>query len=134
MEATLSTDAGGPMTFRFVLQPIMAAIAALHDGIETLDSGAHPISGHVLADPATRARTACAKELDLDGAHHPARPRDGRDLPVSQCWVHSIRAKRLLIALLLAVVPYFLLRGPFDAIARWWRRAGVSRFMANTGN
>jgi hypothetical protein len=36
----------GPMAFRFILQPIMAAIAALRDGVNDARSGRPPISGH----------------------------------------------------------------------------------------
>jgi hypothetical protein len=35
----------------------------------------------------------------------------------------------VLVALLLAFVPYILLRGPFERIARWWRHG--SRTEAN---
>src|SRR5262245_24043869 len=33
---------GGPMTFRFILQPTMAVIAALHDGIQDARTGRAP--------------------------------------------------------------------------------------------
>ena len=46
---------GGPMTFRFVLQPVMAAIAALHDGIKDAQTGRSPYFWTVLTNPAKRA-------------------------------------------------------------------------------
>ena len=36
---------GGPMTFRFILQPCMAAIAALHDGVNDAKLGRAPFFG-----------------------------------------------------------------------------------------
>lgn len=58
----LTDRPGGPMTFRFILQPVMAALVA------TLYPG-----------------------------------------------------EAVIVALLLAFVPYLLLRGPFARFAKWWR-------------
>ena len=52
---------GGPMTFRFILQPCMAAIAALHDGVTDAKSGALRISGR--SSPIhLNAVVACTKD------------------------------------------------------------------------
>ena len=45
---------GGPFVFRFVLQPIMATIAALRDGLRDARSGREPFLWTVLSDPAQR--------------------------------------------------------------------------------
>ena len=45
---------GGPMTFRFILQPIMAMIAALYDGVRDARTGRSPYLWTILADPAER--------------------------------------------------------------------------------
>lgn len=45
---------GGPMTFRFILQPIMAAAAALRDGIKDAKASRSPYFWTVLTDPAER--------------------------------------------------------------------------------
>ena len=42
---------GGPMTFRFILQPCMAAIAALRDGVNDARSGRRPYFWALLANP-----------------------------------------------------------------------------------
>ena len=47
--------AGGPMTFRFLLQPIMATIAAFLDGVKDARAGRAPFLETVLTDPAKRA-------------------------------------------------------------------------------
>ncbi len=109
---------GGPMTFRFILQPIMATIAALYDGIKDARTGRSPYLWAILTNPAERggrlreglistARVillglcmdAVYQFIEFD-AFHPA--------------------EAVIIALLLAFVPYLLLRGPFARIARWW--------------
>ena len=109
---------GGPMTFRFILQPIMAMIAALYDGVRDARTGRSPYLWTILADPAERggrlreglistARVillglcmdAVYQFIEFD-AFHPA--------------------EAVIIALLLAFVPYLLLRGPCARIARWW--------------
>ena len=52
---------GGPMTFRFILQPIMAAIAALHDGIKDAKTAAPPTPGQ--SSPIqSSAADACTKD------------------------------------------------------------------------
>jgi hypothetical protein len=45
---------GGPMMFRFILQPVMAFIAALHDGIKDARTGRSPYFWTVLTDAAKR--------------------------------------------------------------------------------
>src|SRR6185437_10940893 len=45
----------GPMAFRCVLQPAMAVIAAVHDGLKDARGGNRPFVETVLRDPAKRA-------------------------------------------------------------------------------
>src|SRR5579863_5686072 len=45
---------GGPMTFRFILQPTMAAIAALHDGVNDARMGRSPFFWTLLSNRAER--------------------------------------------------------------------------------
>src|ERR1700756_1978388 len=47
---------GGPMTFRFILQPTMAAIAALHDGVKDATDGRSPYTWTILANSKQRGR------------------------------------------------------------------------------
>src|ERR1700693_789307 len=44
----------GPMRFRFILQPLMAAIAAVHDGREDARTGRSPYFMTVLRNPQER--------------------------------------------------------------------------------
>ena len=45
----------GPMRFRFVLQPLMATIVAIRDGLEDARSGRSPYFATVLGNPRERA-------------------------------------------------------------------------------
>jgi len=119
---------GGPMTFRIILQPIMAAIAALLDGIKDAKSGRSPYLWTVLTNPAERGgrlregliSTARIILLGL-----------GIDAIYQFVVLKTFYpGEAVIVAIMLAFVPYLLLRGPFARIARWWRgdiRADKSR-------
>ena len=49
------------MTFRFILQPIMATIAALYDGIKDARTGRSPYLWTILSSQ-RNAAVACAKD------------------------------------------------------------------------
>jgi hypothetical protein len=117
---------GGPMTFRFILQPAMAIIAALRDGFHDARLGRRPYIWALI---------------------HGVRDSGGRS---GRLWEGILSTARILIlgvvmdiiyqwrvldtfypgqsaviAILLAFIPYVLLRGPFERIAHYWvaRRA-----------
>jgi hypothetical protein len=112
----------GPMTFRFILQPIMAAVAALYDGVKDARAGRAPYFCTILTNPAKGG----------------GRLREGlistaRVILLGLCMDAIYQfiefktfhpAEAVIIALLLAFVPYLLLRGPVARIARWWRGDG----------
>jgi hypothetical protein len=109
---------GGPMSFRFILQPTMATVAAIVDGVADQRTGRSPYFWTVLSEPQQRVARlregldATAKiilvGLAMDVAYQ---------LVVFKTF-YPIEA--LIIALLLAFVPYLLIRGPVARIARWW--------------
>jgi hypothetical protein len=107
---------GGPMSFRFLLQPTMALIAALHDGIQ--DAGAHrtPYLRAILREPAERGDRLreglfATARLILLGL--------GMDAVYQWRVLGTFYpGEALLITFLLAVVPYLVLRGPISVIAR----------------
>jgi hypothetical protein len=108
----------GPMTFRFILQPIMAMIAALHDGIADARTGRAPYLWTILTNPAKRVdrlnegliSTARVLLLGL-----------GMDA-IYQCIEFDTfyPAESVIVAVLLAFVPYLALRGLVTRIARRW--------------
>jgi hypothetical protein len=107
---------GGPMSFRFLLQPTMAFIAALHDGIQDARTGRAPYFWTVLSNPSERSGRL------REGLLATARlVLIGLVMDVIYQWRvlgTFYPGEALLVALLLAVLPYFLLRGPVNRIAR----------------
>jgi len=109
---------GGPMTFRFILQPSMAAIAALYDGITDAREGRPPYLRALVSGPEEHSeylREALISTgriillgLGMDAIYQATVL--GRFYP----------GEMVIVALLLAFVPYLILRGPFARIARWW--------------
>lgn len=108
----------GPMTFRFYLQPTMAFIAALHDGIKDAKLGRDPYWVHFMrSDRQGRIKswhesvTAVTRVLLLGvvmDVIYQFRVFGAFDYPL----------ETFVIAVVLAFVPYILLRGPVARIAR----------------
>ena len=108
----------GPMTFRFILQPVMAAIAALHDGINDARYGHKSFFWSVRGDPAQQ------KGRLREGLISTARVIL---LGISMDVIYQFKeldrfypVEALMMAILLAVIPYFIFRWIVEHIARWW--------------
>jgi hypothetical protein len=109
---------GGPMSFRFILQPTMAAIAAFADGAKDARLGRAPyltrlISGAggrvgLLNEAAVSTGRIVLLGLVMDGIYQ---------FVVLKTFYPGEMA---VIALALALVPYLLLRGPFSRLVSWW--------------
>ena len=108
---------GGPMTFRFILQPCMAAIAALRDGVRDARSRRSPYFWALLTNPfQDRQRLyqgliSTARVILL-----------GLCMDAIYQWIvlktfYPVEA--VIVAIGLAFFPYLLLRGPIARIARW---------------
>jgi hypothetical protein len=106
----------GPMRFRFVLQPLMATIVAIRDGLEDARSGRSPYFATVLGNPQERAGrlrhglNATARIIAL-----------GLVMDVIYQAI-VFRAfypdQALVVALVLAFVPYVIIRGVTARILR----------------
>jgi hypothetical protein len=110
---------GGPMTFRFILQPVMVAIAAIHDGIKDARTGRSPYfwtmlsKRHERVDRLREGLNATARIILLGLA---------MDVVYQIIVLKTFYpVEALIIALALAFVPYLLLRGPAARSARRWR-------------
>jgi hypothetical protein len=107
----------GPMTFRFILQPMMAAIAAAHDGVKDARLGRAPYLHTILHDPNGRGErlgeglVSIARIILLGFAMD----------AIYQWRVLGIfyPGEAVVITLFLAVIPYLILRGPIARITRW---------------
>jgi hypothetical protein len=113
-----------PMRFRFILQPAMAVIAAILHGIKDAKAGRSPYFWTMLSKPEKRA----------------GRLREGLNatariilLGIAMDVVYQILVLKtfypveaLLIGLLLAFVPYVVMRGLATRVARRWYRSGAA--------
>lgn len=111
----------GPMSFRFVLQPVVASILAIRDGIKDARSERAPYLWTILHDPTRRRKRvvegirAVSRVLILGAA---------MDVIYQLVVLHGLRPLQTLhIALLLAFLPYLIVRGPATRIARHIFRA-----------
>jgi hypothetical protein len=107
----------GPLHFRLIVQPTMAAIFAIIDGVKDAKLGRPAYFWALVANPEQR------KELLKIGWK-----RVGKifflavildiiyQLKVTH-WVYP--GETLIVAVLLAIVPYFLVRGPVNRLVRW---------------
>lgn len=108
----------GPMTFRFYLQPTMALIAALIDGIKDAKTGRTPYFRRVVHTDMVGKKAAFKEALKATtrilvlGA--------AMDI-IYQFKVYGAfkyLMETVVIVIVLAFLPYALLRGPIDRIAR----------------
>lgn len=112
---------GGPMTFRFILQPAMAIIASARDGVHDARLGRRPYIWaliHGVRDPQGRSGRlwegiiATGRVLIL-----------GVVMDIIYQWKvlgTLYPGQAAVIAMLLAFVPYLVLRGPIARLARHW--------------
>ena len=118
----------GTMNFRFILQPVMATIAALLDGVKDARTGRAPFLATVLTDPAKRAGRLQEAVIATARIILLGLIMDAIYQFIEFKTFHP--AEAVIIALLLAFVPYVVLRGIISRIARWWigrQSAGASR-------
>ena len=119
---------GGPMTFRFILQPTMAFIAALHDGIRDAREGHKAFFWTRVHDPEQQhgrlreGLMSVARVIALG---------IGMDVIYQLKELDSFYpAEAAVMAILLAVIPYFVFRWIIEIVARWWlarKTAGSAR-------
>ena len=110
--------ADAPMRFRFILQPLMAAIAAILDGLKDARTGRSPYFWTMLRNPRERIERLneglnATASIILLGLVMDA---------IYQIIVlkRFYPAEAVIVALLFAFIPYVIIRGPVLRIERWW--------------
>jgi hypothetical protein len=115
----LVSRASGPLAFRFYLQPVMATALAIRDGYKDASSGRSPYLWTIIHDPLRRRNRL------REGIHAVARVLILGVVMDSIYQLFVMKAFRPLelvnIVVLLAFIPYVIVRGPAERIARWWR-------------
>ena len=111
--------ADAPMRFRFILQPLMAAIAAILAGLKDVRTGRSPYFWTMLGNPRQRV------ERLEEGLNATARIiLLGLVMDVIYQIIVLKRfypAEAVIVALLFAFIPYVIIRGPVARIVRWWQ-------------
>jgi hypothetical protein len=108
----------GPMTFRLILQPVMASIYACRDGLKDAREGRPAYFWSIFHVP------GAARELLEEGWKAVGRVvllgvvMDFIYQLTVFRWVYPVEL--IVVVLLLACVPYLLLRGAINRLARRW--------------
>lgn len=108
--------ASGPMHLRLVMQPLMASILAVRAGLRDARAGEAPFLWTFVTSPADRKRLARSAWKDMGKIFVVAILLDTVYQVIA---LHQFRVlQTLLVAVILAVVPYVLIRGPVSRIVR----------------
>ena len=116
---------GGPMVFRFFLQPTMATIAAVLGGMKDARLGRTPFMQTVLTDPAERGGRLDEAMVDTSRIMLLGLIMDGIYQYIEFDTFHP--AEAVIITLMLAFLPYLLLRGLVARVARRWVGPNAAR-------
>jgi hypothetical protein len=109
----------GPFSFRFVLQPLMALIYAVRDGLADARAGRPPYFWTLFTRREQRDRLlregwkAVTRVILLGAA------MDTIYQLIVFRWIHPLQL--VVVVLGLAFLPYVIFRGPIERIASWWR-------------
>jgi hypothetical protein len=109
----------GPLHFRFIVQPAMAAIFAVIDGVKDAKLGRPAYFWELVSDPASRKEMMKLAWKRIGKIFILAVILDVIYQIKVTHWVYP--GETLTVAILLAVVPYFVLRGPINRLVRWRR-------------
>ena len=112
----LSDRVTGPMKFRLLLQPVMASIFAVMSGLKDARAGNPPYFWSLLTEPAHRVAMLKDGWKSVGKVFVLAIVLDVVYQVVVQRFVYPGEA--LIVAFILAIVPYLILRGLVTRIAR----------------
>ena len=104
----------GPMDFRLVIQPLMAAIFAVRDGRKDAREGKAPYFWAMFADPDHRREFLRNGWKSVGKVFVMALVLDAVYQYITIRWFYPVEA--LVVAVVLAIVPYLVLRGPANRL------------------
>ena len=105
----------GPLKFRFILQPSVAAFLAIRSGLKDSRLGRPAFLWEYCEDPAKRSQLLRSCWRSIGRLFILAFVLDCIYQVIATHWIHVYGA--LIVAFVLAVIPYVLLRGPVNRIA-----------------
>ena len=120
----------GPLQFRFVLQPVMASIFAIHSGLKDARSNKPPYFWGCLTDRGEREAMLKEGWKSVGKVFILAVVLDIVYQLIEHRW-HVYIGEAVLVAIILALVPYLLIRGPINRIVRRERGAIKGKTVGN---
>jgi len=105
----------GPLKFRFFLQPSMAIILAVRSGLQDSREGKPPFFWEFCKDPVRRSQLIADCWKSIGKIFILAIVLDCVYQVIELHWVYTSDA--LIVAFLLAIIPYVAVRGPVNRIA-----------------
>jgi hypothetical protein len=112
---------GGPMSFRLLLQPAMALSFAIRDGLKDAREGRPAYFYSLFTDPANRRSRLLEGFKAVLRVFAFAIIMDLIYQMIVLRWFYPFEA--LIVAFVLAFLPYILFRGPVNRIARFLKRS-----------
>ena len=106
----------GPLHFRFFLQPGMAIFLAIRDGLKHSREGAPPFFWSLFNDPGHRRELLLDAWKSISKVFIIAVLLDVVYQIIVVRWFYPFET--VLVAILLALVPYILVRGPVNRLRR----------------
>lgn len=115
---SMADKPGGPLTFRFILQPVMAAGLAAIDGIHDACNGARP---YFWSFPSGSSRRIARLHDGVIATSRVIVLGLGLDVIYQTIEFETVFPREAaIITVVLGFIPYLLLRGPFARLARLW--------------
>jgi hypothetical protein len=116
---------GGPMSFRLLLQPTMAMIFAIRDGLKDAREGRPAYFYSLFTEPENRRSRLREGFKAVSRVFALAIIMDLIYQVIILRWFYPLQA--LIVAFVLAFLPYILVRGPVNRIARFLKRPPEAR-------
>ena len=113
---------GGPMTFRIIFQPSMAALLGVIAGFRDARENRPPYFWTLFTDSSQRVDLIRQGWKAIARVFVLAVIMDLIYQLIVLRWIYPLEL--LIVAAGLAIVPYLLIRGPVNRLVRWWSRAG----------
>ena len=119
----LAARVGGPMTFRIILQPLMASLFAIRDGFKDAREDRPPYLWTIITDPAQRGDLIRQGWKAVGRVFILAIVMDVIYQLIVVGWIYPLET--ITVAILLAVIPYLVLRGPVNRLVRSRQRKEI---------
>lgn len=107
---------GGPMKLRLLIQPLMVSFFAIRAGLKDARAGRPPFLWTVLSDAQSRSGLLRDGWKDIAKVFAMAIGMDVVYQLIVERWVYP--TETLIVAIVLAIIPYLLLRGPVTRVVR----------------